>query len=394
VLLAPVNERQDDRDQPGDGIATFTMKKSRTIMKVPVSITASGAQVRCAPDGPAGPAAARARPRERLAVMGPPSAAGPRMVDYPAGNGPRYRRRLSCQSMAMTGQHAIAGPHPAGGPHPADGHTTAGHPADGRHAPVGHQLRSWRERRRLSQLDLSLRAGISARHLSFVETGRSRPSSGLIVRLSEELDVPLRDRNALLLAGGFAPVHPEHGLGAPSLSAVTEAMRQVITAHMPNPALAVDGHWELIEANDALVALTTGSAAHLLEPPVNVLRLSLHPDGVAPRIANMGQWRQHVLGRVRRQADRTGDPFLAELFEELRGYPAGDARPPAPETGAEEVAIPMRIRLGDEELSFLSTTTVFGSPLDVTVAELAIESFYPADERTAAAMRAFASTAH
>jgi transcriptional regulator with XRE-family HTH domain len=257
----------------------------------------------------------------------------------------------------------------------------------GQQAMIGQRLRSWRERRRVSQLDLSLQAGISARHLSFVETGRSRPSSGLIMRLSEELDVPLRDRNALLLAAGFAPVYPEHNLDAPSLSAVTEAMRQVITAHMPNPALAVDGHWELIEANDALAALTGGSAAHLLEPPVNVLRLSLHPDGVAPRIANLGQWREHVLGRVRRQADRTGDPFLAELFEELRGYPGG-ASPHIPETGAEEVVVPMRIRSGDEELSFLSTTTVFGSPLDVTVAELAIESFYPADERTAAVMRA------
>lgn len=265
----------------------------------------------------------------------------------------------------------------------------------GQQTMIGPQLRSWRERRRVSQLDLSLQAGISARHLSFVETGRSRPSSGLIMRLSEELDVPLRDRNALLLAGGFAPVYPEHNLDAPSLSAVTEAMRQVITAHMPNPALAVDGHWELIEANDALAALTGGSAAHLLEPPVNVLRLSLHPDGVAPRIANLGQWREHVLGRVRRQADRTGDPVLAELFEELRGYPGGGgvaAGPHAPETGAEEVVVPMRIRFGDEELSFLSTTTVFGSPLDITVAELAIESFYPADERTAGAMRAFAAT--
>jgi len=276
----------------------------------------------------------------------------------------------------MTGQHATAGPQATGGPH----------------GMIGQQLRSWRERRRVSQLDLSLQAGISARHLSFVETGRSRPSSGLIMRLAEELDVPLRDRNGLLLAGGFAPVYPEHNLDAPPLSAVTEAMRQVITAHMPNPALAVDGHWELIESNDALAALTGGSAAHLLEPPVNVLRLSLHPDGVAPRITNLAQWRQHVLGRVRRQADRTGDPFLAELFEELRGYPGGGP-PPVPEADAEEVVVPMRIRLGDGELSFLSTTTVFGSPLDVTVAELAIESFYPADERTAAAMRALAAPA-
>jgi transcriptional regulator with XRE-family HTH domain len=262
-------------------------------------------------------------------------------------------------------------------------------------AMVGERLRGWRERRRVSQLDLSLQAGVSARHLSFVETGRSKPSSGLILRLSEELDVPLRERNALLLAAGFAPAYPEHGLDAPPLSAVTEAMRQVITAHMPNPALAVDGHWELIDANDAVDLLVEGSATDLLEPPVNALRLSLHPDGMAPRILNLAQWRRHVLFRLRRQADRSGDPFLHELHEELRGYPgdepshgAGGPRDEAEsDQSAADVVLPMRIRVADHELSFLSTTTVFGSPLDVTVAELAIESFYPADAGTAAAMR-------
>jgi transcriptional regulator with XRE-family HTH domain len=266
-------------------------------------------------------------------------------------------------------------------------------------AMVGAQLRSWRERRHVSQLDLSLQAGISARHLSFVETGRSKPSSGLILRLTEELDVPLRERNVLLLAGGFAPAYPQHGLDAPPLSAVTEAMRQVITAHMPNPALAVDGHWELIDANDAVNLLTEGTAAELLEPPVNVLRASLHPDGMAPRILNLGQWRQHVLFRLRRQADRSGDPFLAELHEELSSYPGdGGAGGVGRATGAREanevgevgdVVLPIRLRVGEAELSFLSTTTVFGSPLDVTVAELAIESFYPADSATAAAVRAW-----
>jgi transcriptional regulator with XRE-family HTH domain len=268
-------------------------------------------------------------------------------------------------------------------------------------AMVGEQLRSWRERRHVSQLDLSLQAGISARHLSFVETGRSKPSSGLILRLSEELDVPLRERNVLLLAGGFAPAYPERGLDAPPLSAVTEAMRQVITAHMPNPALAVDGHWELIDANDAVSLLTAGTAAELMEPPVNVLRVSLHPDGMAPRVLNLGQWRQHVLFRLRRQADRSGDAFLHELYEELSGYPGGGGTDEAGVAGgargangargageAADVVLPMRLRVGDAELSFLSTTTVFGSPLDVTVAELAIESFYPADAATAAAMLA------
>jgi transcriptional regulator with XRE-family HTH domain len=255
-------------------------------------------------------------------------------------------------------------------------------------AMVGEQLRSWRERRRVSQLDLSLQAGISARHLSFVETGRSKPSSGLILRLTEELDVPLRERNVLLLAGGFAPAYPEHGLDAPPLSAITEAMRQVITAHLPNPALAVDGHWELIDGNEAVFRLVEGTSPELMEPPVNVLRVSLHPDGMAPRILNLAQWRQHVLFRLRRQADRSGDPFLHELYEELSSYPGGEAGEAGEPGGAADVVLPMRIRVGDAELSFLSTTTVFGSPLDITVAELAIESFYPADGVTASFMRA------
>ena len=250
---------------------------------------------------------------------------------------------------------------------------------------VGQQLRHWRERRRVSQLDLSLQAGVSARHLSFVETGRSRPSSRLILRLSEHLEVPLRHRNALLLAGGFAPAYPEHALGTPPLSAVTEAMRQVLHGHLPNPALAVDRRWELVDANDAVAALLRGAAPHLLEPPVNVLRLSLHPEGIAPRIANLGQWRDHVLTRLRHQAERSGDPFLAGLHGELRGYPGGEEPPPG-QRGAERVIVPLRIRLDGAELSFLSTTTVFGAPLDVTVAELAIESFYPADALTSAAM--------
>jgi transcriptional regulator with XRE-family HTH domain len=188
---------------------------------------------------------------------------------------------------------------------------------------VGAHLRHWRERRRVSQLDLSLQAGISARHLSFVETGRSRPSSRLILRLPEHLDVPLRQRNALLLAGGFAPAYPEHALDAPPLSAVTAAMRQVLHGHLPNPALAVDRHWELIDANDAMAPLLRGAAAHLLEPPVNALRLSLHPDGMAPRIANLAEWQYHVLTRLRGQAERAGDPFLSGLHDELRGYPGG-----------------------------------------------------------------------
>ena len=170
-------------------------------------------------------------------------------------------------------------------------------------------------------------------------------------------------------------------------------MRQVINAHMPNPALAVDGHWELIDANGALAALIEGAAPDLLEPPVNVLRLSLHPEGIAPRIVNLGQWRQHVLSRVRRQADRTGDPFLGELHAELRGYP-GDGTGPVPRFrpgGRRGCGRADAIRAAGDELSFLSTTTIFGSALDITVAELAIESFYPLDGHTAAAMRALAT---
>jgi transcriptional regulator with XRE-family HTH domain len=260
-------------------------------------------------------------------------------------------------------------------------------------AMVGQELRRWREHRRVSQLDLSLQAGISARHLSFVETGRSRPSSGLILRLSEELEVPLRERNTLLLAGGYAPAYPERGLDAPPLSAVTEAMRQVLDGHMPNPALAVDRRWELVDANDAVTPLLAGAAPHLLEPPVNVLRVSLHPDGLAPSIVNLPEWREHILTRLRRQAARTGDPFLTGLHDELRGYPGGLAGPPAPGPdggGPEAIVVPLRVRQGGTELSFVSTTTVFGHPLDVTVDELAIESFYPADKHTAAAMRALA----
>lgn len=254
--------------------------------------------------------------------------------------------------------------------------------------PVGEQLRRWRERRRVSQLELSLIAGVSARHLSFIETGRSRPSSQMILRIAEHLDVPLRERNALLLAGGFAPAYPENSLGSPPMSAVTAAMRQVLDAHEPYPAMAVDLHWELVDANTAMSVFLDGAAAHLLEPPVNVLRLALHPDGLAPRILNLGEFRAGLLGRLRRQADVTGDGVLADLYGELRGYPCDQPEPDVGHPAAGEIVVPLRVRHGDGELAFLTTTTVFGTPLDVTVAELAIESFYPADEATAKALRA------
>ena len=248
---------------------------------------------------------------------------------------------------------------------------------------VGELVRSWRQRRRLSQLDLAVAADVSSRHLSFIETGRSKPSSQMLIHLSEHLDIPLRERNALLLAGGFAPAYPEHGLDAPPMAAVNEAIERVLAAHQPYPAVVVDRHWEMVAANPAIGVLVDGCAAHLLEPPVNVLRLSLHPDGMAPRITNLGAWRAHLLARLRRDVDTTGDAVLAELLAEVESYPGGAAPDPAP-----ALVVPLRYRHGDAELAFFSTTTVFGTPLDVTVSELAIEAFYPEDETTAAALRA------
>lgn len=252
---------------------------------------------------------------------------------------------------------------------------------------MGAMLRGWRERRRLSQLDLAGRAEVSARHVSFVETGRARPTSAMILRLSEQLDVPLRDRNALLLAGGFAPAYPEHGLADPPMSAVSAAVTAVLDAHEPYPAVVVDRHWDLVAGNDAVALLTDGCAPDLLEPPANVLRLSLHPAGMAPRIANLGQWRAHLLDRLERQAAHVGDPALGDLLAELRGYP-GDEDARRADTGG--LLVPLRYRTPAGELALFSTTTVFGTPLDVTVSELAIEAFYPADEDAARLLRALA----
>ncbi|MBJ7357807.1 helix-turn-helix transcriptional regulator [Nocardioides sp.] len=245
----------------------------------------------------------------------------------------------------------------------------------------GDLIRDWRQRRRLSQLELSLQADVSTKHLSFVETGRSRPSRDLLLQLAEHLDVPLRDRNQLLLAAGFAPVYPESSLHSPQMIAIREAVRGLLDGHDPYPAVVVDRWWNLVEANDALLGLAAGAAEHLLTPPVNVLRLSLHPDGVAPRILNLGEWRAHLLGRLRRQVALTADPELADLLEELAGYPGG--QPDDAELhGPGEVVVPMRLRVGDTDLSLLSAVATFGTPLDVTVAELVIETFFPADQAT------------
>jgi transcriptional regulator with XRE-family HTH domain len=249
---------------------------------------------------------------------------------------------------------------------------------------VGHLLREWRERRRISQLDLSIQADISARHLSFVETGRSQPTSGMILRLSEQLDVPLRERNALLLAGGYAPAYPEHSLDEPELARLRVALRQILTGHEPYPALVVNRWWEMLDGNAAVAVLTDGCDPALLTPPVNALRVSLHPDGMASRIANLPEWRAHILERLHRQVQATRDPRLAELLAELSSYPGGEAERP----GLTDVAVPLCLRHDGKELAFFSMTAVVGAPLDVTVAEVAIESFYPADVDTADALQA------
>jgi transcriptional regulator with XRE-family HTH domain len=254
-------------------------------------------------------------------------------------------------------------------------------------APVGGLLREWRERRRLSQLDLSLQAGVSTRHLSYIETGRSKPTSAMILHLAEELEVPLRQRNAMLLAGGYAPAFPEHELGAPPMAAVSAAIDAVLDGHLPYPAVVVDRHWEMVAGNAAIALLTAGIPAFLLEPPVNVLRLSLHPEGMAPRIANLEEWRAHLLQRLDHQATATGDPELRRLYAELEAYPGG-GRPAGPHPPGSSIVVPLRYRTPAGELALFSTTTVFGTALDVTVAELAIEAFYPADAESAELLRA------
>jgi transcriptional regulator with XRE-family HTH domain len=253
-------------------------------------------------------------------------------------------------------------------------------------SPVGELLRQWRERRRISQLDLSIEADISSRHLSFVETGRSQPSRDMVLRLADTLDVPLRERNHLLLAAGYAPVYGEAALDAPQMAAVRQAIRLVLKAHEPFPAVVVDRGWNLVDANATIDLLTAGAAPQLLEPPVNVLRLSLSPDGLAPRIVNLAEWRAHLLARLRREIAVSADERLIELLDELRQYPGDkpDVEPP----GSGDVVVPLRIRTDLGELRFLSTVATFGTPLDVTVAELSIESFFPANPETADALRA------
>lgn len=263
----------------------------------------------------------------------------------------------------------------------------------GSQRPIGGLLRDWRRRRRLSQLDLALDAEISTRHLSFLETGRSQPSREMVLRLAERLDIPLRERNLLLVAAGFAPVFPERPLDDPAMEAAKRAVELILAGHEPYPALAVDRHWSLVAANRAVGRLIAGASPTLLQPPVNVLRLSLHPDGLAPAILNYADWRAHILDRLRRQVDATADPGLTELLAELAGYTAPGGAGPRRETvnpAFARVVVPLRLATPASALSLFSTTTVFGTPVDVTLSELALETFFPADAETAETLRRMA----
>lgn len=254
---------------------------------------------------------------------------------------------------------------------------------------VGELLRPWRERRRYSQLALAVDAEISQRHLSFIESGRSSPSRDMVLRLAEYLQVPLRERNMMLLAAGFAPAFGERTLAGGELEAAREAIDHILQANEPHPALAVDRHWTLISANKAVAILVQGASAHLLKGDVNVLRLSMHPDGLAPRIVNYRQWRNHILARLTHDIEMSGDAQLAALLDELKSYPipAHATRERTAPIRDRAIVIPLVISSERGELRFLSTTTVFGTAVDVTLAEIVIESFFPADAGTAQAMK-------
>jgi transcriptional regulator with XRE-family HTH domain len=252
--------------------------------------------------------------------------------------------------------------------------------------PVGDLRREWRQRRRMSQLHFAVEAEISSKHLSFLETGRAQPSREMVLHLAELLEVPLRERNSLLVAAGFAPMFQERALSDPTLQPAREAVELVLKGHEPYPAIAVDRHWHLVASNKAALAFLSGIAPELLAAPMNVLRVSLHPDGMAPRIVNLAEWRSHLLSRLKRQVDTSADPVLAALLEELSGYPA-PAHAAEPAHHGSSFVVPFRLATDAGVLSFISTITVFGTPVDVTLSELALECFFPADAATAAALR-------
>ena len=254
-------------------------------------------------------------------------------------------------------------------------------------AAPGHLLRSWRERRRLSQLELSSQTGVSARHLSFVETGRSRPSRELIIRLTSHLDVPLRERNQLLLAAGLSPEYRGGQLGDPELAQVHAALEIILDSHGSTPSVVVDREWNVIDGNAAMAVLLDNVAPFLLEAPINSLRVAMHPEGMAPHIINLAQWRRSVIDRVRRQAESTGDPRVLDLLAELSSYPGGFSSDVSPH---DDVAVPLVMNIRGQQLAFLTTIATFGTPMDVTVSELVIESFFPANVETRVALEGFA----
>ncbi|MFD1545178.1 helix-turn-helix transcriptional regulator [Nonomuraea guangzhouensis] len=249
--------------------------------------------------------------------------------------------------------------------------------------PIGELLRDWRYRRGLTQLDLALQADVSARHVSFVETGRTIPSRSMVLRLAEQLDVPLRARNRLLLAAGYAPIYPERPLDDSGLGKAYEALQRILRGHEPYPALALDRHWNLLLANNAMNVFLDDVDPALLEPPVNMMRLGLHPDGFAPRVRNLAQVRAFLLPRLARQVAGTGDPELSALYEEVLAY--GDAfgdHGEAPVPDPADIALPVRITYRGHELCFFSTITTFGAAFDITLEGVAVEAYFPADEAT------------
>lgn len=245
---------------------------------------------------------------------------------------------------------------------------------------LGDLLRQWRARRRLSQLALAIEAEISTRHLSFIETGRARPSRPMLVRLAETLALPLRETDELMLAAGFSPASTSRVPAVDPSSSIEAPLQMLLEGHEPYPALAIDRYWTIRKANNAVAPLLAGIAPELLAPPLNAVRISLHPGGLAPRIVNFGVWRAHLVGRLKRQVALTGDAALARLLAEAEAYPA-----PAATVRAQRMegpVIPMLLKSGDRVLNLISTTTIFGTPVDVEVSELAIESFFPGDEAT------------
>lgn len=259
---------------------------------------------------------------------------------------------------------------------------------------AGSLIRSWREQRGLTQLALACEANISQKHLSFIESGRAAPSRDMVLHLAEHLDIPLRERNTLLLMAGYAPIFRDRPITDPALERARAAIERVLKAHEPYPALTVDRHWTIVSANSAVAGLLTGVDPALLNPPINVMRLSLHPRGLAPLIVNLAEWRRHLLDRLRRQFRMTHDPAIEALLKELSAFPGGTGES-ALRSGNEtfeEIVVPLRLRTHAGVLSLLSTITVFGTPVEITLSELSVEAFYPADEATAEILRAAQST--